>query len=96
MLSINYPSIMKPNLITSSLVKNGYSKLRNEKHPFAIKELFNIIFGLKENQSQQGVTIKKSLKSNLLEFISQETCNCKYEFTVSDENHNTLTLQPDW
>ena len=68
MIPQKFPSETKPNLMTSSSVKNAYSQLGNEKHPFATKELFNIIFGLKQNQLQQGVTMNKSLKTNLLDF----------------------------
>ena len=88
-----FPSVTRSDMIPSSSVKNGYSQLGNEEHPLEIRKLFNFIFGLKQNQLHQGVTINESLKMNLLDFISQETCNCKYQGTVSDKTNNPSILE---
>ena len=33
------------------------------------------------------------MKTKLLDFISQQTCDCKYESTVSDKTNNPLILE---
>jgi hypothetical protein len=88
-----FPSVTISDMIPSSSVKNGYSQLGNEKHPLEIKNLFNFIFGLKQNKLQQGVTISETLKTKLLDFISQQTCDCNYESSISDETNNPSILE---